>query len=582
MSHKNSCGCGCGSNTQVFRGPKGAPGEGATVAVGTVRYGVVPAVTNVGTPTHAVLDFDLPNGDAILYRLRPELTPGTHLSLTMEHSTDGGETWKADEVLDSKVSLQFGKGLEVHQGTTNEVEYAFDLSVDTSELPDLVHTINHVAPDEHGNIDIAGKLYRATKTPEYMVDKIKISLDESSDGGKTWQHPSDTPYIQIRAGKGIGIIGGSLSSGVVSYEIYVREGSLPFVRTINHNAPDDFGNINIDHKLYRPSTEYFKRLHPERIGCALEYSDNDGTTWTRDSTDPVVYMEAGYGLSFTVIPEDNPTDYGVVLSIEPSKLKGFVRSVNHIEPDDDGNVDVAGQVLYRVGARKDSDHSDRLFFYVEKSEDGGQTWQSCETEYGHTTLLCKDGIMPHDWGDNTVGISISGKDVVKAVNGVKPTDASGAIWIPTLSSLTDDPDSESTALDGVGASPFMVHELFNRMDGGKVKTVNHIDPDEFGNIELPVKSVTDDPDSEGTAETGVAASPKMVKKYVEHHLGHKVVTLGPDPKTEWVYTHSLGYYPHVTVLDNRMRVVLADIEYPAPTEVKITFGSPRTGYLLIS
>lgn len=44
-------------------GPKGEPGEAATVAVGTVTGGATAQVTNSGTNTDAVLDFVLPKGD---------------------------------------------------------------------------------------------------------------------------------------------------------------------------------------------------------------------------------------------------------------------------------------------------------------------------------------------------------------------------------------------------------------------------------------------------------------------------------------------------------------------------------------
>ena len=458
MSHKNSCGCGCGSNTQVFRGPKGAPGEGATVAVGTVRYGVVPAVTNVGTPTHAVLDFDLPNGNAILYRLRPGFTPGTHLSLTTEHSTDGGETWKADEELDTKVTLQFGKGLEIHQGQpVNGVQYPYELSVKTSELTEFIRTVNHTAPDRSGNVDAPNTLYRV-QTMGLSRNAINVTLESSSDGGSTWEHAFDDHAILVEGGRGISISGG-INPGRFkeTFTISVDDTALPFARTVNNIAPDEQGNIDVPGKLYRmtKNPEYLV----DKIRVSLDESSDGGAHWSHPSDTSYIEIEGGEGISIlggTLDPYDHVIKY--TLSVRPASLP-FVRTVNHIYPDDHGNVDVAG---------------------------------------------------------------------------------------------------------------------FN------IKTVNNIGPDETGNIELPIKTVTDDPDSEGTADTGVAASPEMVKKYVAKHVDHRVVYFGPEPRAEWVYSHSLGYYPHITVLDNRMRVVMADIEYPGPTFVKVTFGSPRTGYLLIS
>lgn len=60
MSHcKDSCSCGAGS-LRMFRGPQGQPGEAATIQVGKVTFAEAPDVINVGTDTHAILDFVLP------------------------------------------------------------------------------------------------------------------------------------------------------------------------------------------------------------------------------------------------------------------------------------------------------------------------------------------------------------------------------------------------------------------------------------------------------------------------------------------------------------------------------------------
>ena len=42
---------------------QGPPGEAATVEIGAVTNGDAASVTNIGSATHAVLDFVLPKGD---------------------------------------------------------------------------------------------------------------------------------------------------------------------------------------------------------------------------------------------------------------------------------------------------------------------------------------------------------------------------------------------------------------------------------------------------------------------------------------------------------------------------------------
>lgn len=51
------------SETKIIgaRGPRGCPGQAATITIGTVTTGDTPSVTNVGTSTNAILNFVLPN-----------------------------------------------------------------------------------------------------------------------------------------------------------------------------------------------------------------------------------------------------------------------------------------------------------------------------------------------------------------------------------------------------------------------------------------------------------------------------------------------------------------------------------------
>lgn len=50
------------TDTKLIQGQQGEQGKAATISIGNVTTGAVPSVTNVGTPTDAVLDFVLPQG----------------------------------------------------------------------------------------------------------------------------------------------------------------------------------------------------------------------------------------------------------------------------------------------------------------------------------------------------------------------------------------------------------------------------------------------------------------------------------------------------------------------------------------
>jgi hypothetical protein len=50
----------------------------------------------------------------------------------------------------------------------------------------------------------------------------------------------------------------------------------------------------------------------------------------------------------------------------------------------------------------------------------------------------------------------------------------------------------------------------------------------------------------------------------------------------WNITHSLGYYPAVTVVDSAGTVVEGTTTYPSITTVTLTFSSPFSGYAYLS
>lgn len=50
----------------------------------------------------------------------------------------------------------------------------------------------------------------------------------------------------------------------------------------------------------------------------------------------------------------------------------------------------------------------------------------------------------------------------------------------------------------------------------------------------------------------------------------------------WNITHSLGYYPAVTVVDSAGTVVEGTTSYPSITSVTLTFSSPFSGYAYLS
>lgn len=190
--------------------------------------------------------------------------------------------------------------------------------------------------------------------------------------------------------------------------------------------------------------------------------------------------------------------------------EGTVKSVNDVQPDSNGNVQLTAA---DVGAATTSDIPNKLpnpkslSLMAGKSTvlyDGSiarslsitpEVIGAATEEQGNkadTSVQTVNGVKPDSSGNVEVG---AGEGTVKSVNDVQP-DGEGNVTV----------DAESIGVTGGGNVQGKINEIEQEL-GGVVKTVNGVEPDEQGNVNVGGEAtVTVDVGSTVTGEPGSEAS----------------------------------------------------------------------------
>ena len=188
------------------QGPKGDPGESATVAVGTVTGGTTAQVNNSGTNTDAVLDFVLPEG--------PQGPPGagvTYLGTTNAEvlptvypdglsyffiSSNTGTGWpfsfasvwtykpQSAARTSQRIISHSGEGTWQRIGTTGSVWGAFErlatTALATTTANGLMSSADKVRLDDFGSLPIRTKT--ATDAPSTYPSGTSVVIVDPLDG----------------------------------------------------------------------------------------------------------------------------------------------------------------------------------------------------------------------------------------------------------------------------------------------------------------------------------------------------------------------------------------------------------------
>lgn len=115
----------------------------------------------------------------------------------------------------------------------------------------------------------------------------------------------------------------------------IRQSNLSdIVKTINNEKPDKHGNINVSEfttEKFAEALEAFGEIALVRDDDETFFTDKDGNILLFDYPSSAATSESGYFLG--------KTEDGEIIRI-PQKTVGTVRTVNGLEPDEDGNIEV--------------------------------------------------------------------------------------------------------------------------------------------------------------------------------------------------------------------------------------------------
>lgn len=148
------------------RGPRGCPGQAATITIGTVTTGDVASVTNVGTSTNAILNFVLPNNTS------------SNAFATLYSTTE------------QSFNIATGYG-NVNLTSSNIDNITFDDEANTLTIlePGVYQITYSITPSEGANngnvailrntIPVAGSIKRVVLNDATITSTVDITLNEN-------------------------------------------------------------------------------------------------------------------------------------------------------------------------------------------------------------------------------------------------------------------------------------------------------------------------------------------------------------------------------------------------------------------
>lgn len=395
------------------RGLQGPAGNAATITIGNVTTsapGTAASVTNRGTSSAVVLDFVLPKGkdgadggvtvDDALSDTSTNAIQNKVVKAALDNRAvlDDANTFTAPNrfediyMEDGMSSLKWYNGSpnfviasinsERYTGEANTAKKASkdsagnvitDTYATKTELNSCVKTVNNVAPDASGNVNITvsgggsnitvdaelsatstnplqNKVIKAALDKKAGLDKINTFLKDNffqkgmsliayrdSDSAIKWyQNTVEPPIASIDATNYTGTAAKATQDGAgnVITETYAKKVDISdVVKSVNGTKPDSNGNVTItvsggsdvtvDTTLSATSTN---AIANKAVYSAL--SDKLGKTETAYAATKAT--QDGYGNVIT-------STY-----VKKVDLVSYVKTVNNIAPDANGNVNVSG------------------------------------------------------------------------------------------------------------------------------------------------------------------------------------------------------------------------------------------------
>ena len=311
-----------------------------------------------------------------------------------------------------------------------------------------VKTVNNVKPDSNGNVTIE---VGTVKT----VNNVK---------------PDSNGNIEIPVGsvKTVNSVEPDSDGNVV----------LSFVKSVNGNTPDISGNVTID----AGKVKTVDGKVPDSDGnVALNAIKSINGSTPNASGDFELSTVSDITLSEKNLNIENANGNTKTLVLPFSDVK----TVNSVQPDESGNIEIPTGTVKSINNTTPDDNGNVVLSFV-KSVNGNTPDISGNVTIDAGKVKTVDGKVPDS--DGNVALN-----AIKSINGSTPN-ASGDFELSTVSDITL--SEKNLNIENANGNTKTLVLPFS-----DVKTVNSVQPDESGNIEIPtgtVKSINNTtPDDNG-------------------------------------------------------------------------------------
>lgn len=501
------------------QGAQGPAGNAATITIGNVTTsapGTSASVINRGTPSAAVLDFVLPKGKD---GADGGVTVDEELSSTSTNPVQNKAIYNA---LLNKVGTDIFSGFALMGATSTIAWRQGSQAVGSINASSYTGNAASATQDSAGNVITSTY---ATKTELNSCVKTVNNVAPDSDGN-----------VNITVSGG----GSNITVDAELSEISTN----PVQNKVIKGALDDKANLN---KLNTFSKENWF----QKGMCLIAYRDSDSAIkWYQSAANPpIAFIDAtNYTGTAARATQDGAGNVITDTYAKKTDVSGMVKSVNNIKPDSNGNVTitVSGGSNVTVDTTLSATSTNPIANKTVYSALGGKLGKT-ETAYAATKAL-QDGagnVIATTYIKTVNNVKPDSNGNVNISGGTGGNITVDSVLSPTSTNAIQNKVVQQEFTSVRAAIPTKVSQLTNDSGyltqhqslNGYVKTVNNTAPDSNGNVTIALSGGGGVSTSESNTWTGKQTFQKMKFNFESYNAPK--ISGGTDNPSESVAVYNV-------------------------------------------
>lgn len=501
------------------QGAQGPAGNAATITIGNVTTsapGTSASVINRGTPSAAVLDFVLPKGKD---GADGGVTVDEELSSTSTNPVQNKAIYNA---LLNKVGTDIFSGFALMGATSTIAWRQGSQAVGSINASSYTGNAASATQDSAGNVITSTY---ATKTELNSCVKTVNNVAPDSDGN-----------VNITVSGG----GSNITVDAELSEISTN----PVQNKVIKGALDDKANLN---KLNTFSKENWF----QKGMCLIAYRDSDSAIkWYQSAANPpIAFIDAtNYTGTAARATQDGAGNVITDTYAKKTDVSGMVKSVNNIKPDSNGNVTitVSGGSNVTVDTTLSATSTNPIANKTVYSALGGKLGKT-ETAYA-ATKATQDGagnVIATTYIKTVNNVKPDSNGNVNISGGTGGNITVDSVLSPTSTNAIQNKVVQQEFTSVRAAIPTKVSQLTNDSGyltqhqslNGYVKTVNNTAPDSNGNVTIALSGGGGVSTSESNTWTGKQTFQKMKFNFESYNAPR--ISSGTDNPSESVAVYNV-------------------------------------------